>query len=171
MPTTTKGIKMSEVKLPEYQSIKVVGAAKIVSLSGTAIGVCLHKSMIELEVGQAFIARHQPEIGGYYVRYHDGYESYSPAEAFKKGYLALADASLAASFGVSFGIAIELLKEGERIARKGWNGKGMWLELQSPDADSDMTLPYIYMRTADGQNVPWLASQTDMLSEDWVTVK
>ncbi|KPR17983.1 hypothetical protein AN666_14970 [Enterobacter hormaechei] len=85
--------------------------------------------------------------------------------------MALADAGFAASFGVSFGIAIELLKEGDRVARKGWNGKGMWLELQRPDADSDMTLPYIYMRTADGQNVPWLASQTDMLSEDWVIVK
>lgn len=124
---------MSEVKLPEYQSIKVVGAAKIASITGTAIGLGLHKSIVEIEVGRAWVARHQPEVGGYFVRYEDGYESYSPAEAFEKGYLALAEAGFAASFGVSFGIAIELLKEGDRVARKGWNGKGMWLELQRPD--------------------------------------
>jgi hypothetical protein len=44
----------------------------------------------------------------------------------------------------------------------------MWLHLQSPDAGSKMTLPYIYMRTVDGALVPWLASQTDMLATDWI---
>lgn len=71
----------------------------------------------------------------------------------------------------NFGQAIEALKSGKRVARTGWNGKGMWLELQRPDAHSKMTLPYIYMKTADNNNVPWLASQTDMLSEDWVVVE
>lgn len=69
---------------------------------------------------------------------------------------------------MNFGDAIEMLKQGERVARKGWNGKGMWLALQVPDANSKMTLPYIYMKTADDQQVPWLASQTDVLSEDWI---
>ena len=72
---------------------------------------------------------------------------------------------------MSFGQAIEALKQGRKVARAGWNGKGMHLELQRPDAHSKMTLPYIYMYTAQGDNVPWLASQTDMLSEDWVTVE
>lgn len=71
---------------------------------------------------------------------------------------------------MSFGEAIQALKEGKKVARKGWNGKGMHLELQCPDEHSKMTLPYIFMYTAQGDNVPWLASQTDMLSEDWVTV-
>lgn len=66
-----------------------------------------------------------------------------------------------------FGCAVEQLKEGRRVTREGWNGKGMWLELQRPDAHSKMTLPYIYMRTAQGDLVPWLASQTDILAEDW----
>ena len=66
-----------------------------------------------------------------------------------------------------FGQAIELLKTGYRVSRAGWNGKGMWLELQRPDAHSKMSLPYIFMKTADGHQVPWLASQTDMLAEDW----
>ena len=68
---------------------------------------------------------------------------------------------------VHFGVAVARLKEGARVARKGWNGKGMWLELQVPDAHSKMSLPYIYMKTADDKLVPWLASQTDILSEDW----
>jgi hypothetical protein len=46
----------------------------------------------------------------------------------------------------------------------------MWLALQFPDAHSKMTLPYIYMRTAQGDLVPWLASQTDMLALDWEVV-
>jgi hypothetical protein len=68
---------------------------------------------------------------------------------------------------MNFGDAISALKEGKRVSRAGWNGKGMWLELQVPDAHSKMTLPYIYMKTADNNQVPWLASQTDMLGEDW----
>lgn len=70
----------------------------------------------------------------------------------------------------SFGEAISELKKGNKVTRKGWNGKNMWLELQVPDAHSKMTLPYIYMKTADNNQVPWLASQTDMLSEDWEVV-
>jgi len=66
-----------------------------------------------------------------------------------------------------FGKAIEILKSGGKVAREGWNGKGMWLALQRPDANSKMGLPYIYMRTAQGPLVPWLASQTDVLGEDW----
>lgn len=66
-----------------------------------------------------------------------------------------------------FGWAIKKLKDGKKIFRGGWNGKGMFLALQTPDAHSKMSLPYIYMRTADGKLVPWLASQTDMLSSDW----
>lgn len=66
---------------------------------------------------------------------------------------------------------IEALKWGHRIARTGWNGKGMWLALQMPDTHSKMTLPYIYMSTAQGDLVPWLASQTDILAEDWIVLE
>lgn len=77
---------------------------------------------------------------------------------------------------MNFGQALEVLKEGKRVARRGWNGKGIYLEMQKPDAHSKMTLPYIYIVTndlvTDNQDapkgvVPWLASQTDMLREDW----
>lgn len=78
---------------------------------------------------------------------------------------------------MNFGQALDSLKLGQRVARSGWNGKGMWLRIQTPDANSKMTLPYIYIEypvghTAypNGSRVPWLASQTDILSEDWVIV-
>jgi hypothetical protein len=73
-----------------------------------------------------------------------------------------------AVFAVSdFGSAIKALKAGFKVCRRGWNGRGMWLALQVPDEHSKMTAPYIYMSTADGKLVPWLASQTDVLAEDW----
>lgn len=69
--------------------------------------------------------------------------------------------------GLTFGHALEGLQYGERMTREGWNGKDMWIALQRPDEHSKMTLPYIYMKTAQGDLVPWLASQTDLLAKDW----
>ena len=88
---------------------------------------------------------------------------------------------------LSFGHAVELLKAGHRVAREGWNGKGMFLSLvkgrdtdyhvnsevfgTGNDGNSQYQLPVldaIYMKTADNKLVPWLASQTDVLAEDWV---
>lgn len=83
---------------------------------------------------------------------------------------------------LTFGQAIEALRKGECVARAGWNGKGMWLGLvqgyeYNPDegratayALGCQKLPWIGMKTADGCFVPWLASQTDMLAEDWAVV-
>lgn len=78
---------------------------------------------------------------------------------------------------MDIGQAIEELRIGEKVARAGWNGKNMWLKLQKPDANSKMTLPYIYIECPEGHpahpngsRVPWLASQTDILSDDWVIV-
>jgi hypothetical protein len=71
--------------------------------------------------------------------------------------------------GHDFGWALQILKDGlYMVTRKGWNGKSMWIEIQDPDENSKMTLPYIYMKTVHGDMVPWLASQTDLLADDWV---
>lgn len=79
-----------------------------------------------------------------------------------------------------FGWALRCLKQGKAVARKGWNGKGIYIKLQTPDVNSKMTLPYIYIVTnglvtvnpnAPKGTVPWLASQTDMLSDDWEVVE
>jgi hypothetical protein len=72
---------------------------------------------------------------------------------------------------LSIGEAVEALKNGHRVCRAGWNGKGMYLRLQVPDAYSKMTLPYVYMFTADCNLVPWLCSQTDLLATDWQILK
>lgn len=68
------------------------------------------------------------------------------------------------------GWAVKELWDGRRVRRSGWNGKDMWLELQKPDERSEMTLPYVYMFTAQGDLVPWLCSQTDLLANDWQQV-
>ena len=76
-----------------------------------------------------------------------------------------------------FAVALRELKEGNKVARSGWNGKGLWLELQRPNAHSKMTLPYIFIsypedaQNTPGARVPWLASQTDLLADDWMVVK
>lgn len=105
---------------------------------------------------------------------HEGYISWSPSEVFHKAYSGV-------EYGVTMGEALVLLKDGERVARKGWNGKGMFLYLVPANTYPAQTNAakkhigdeveygaYIAMRTATGQVVPWLASQTDLLAEDWV---
>ncbi len=90
---------------------------------------------------------------------------------------------------MAFGSAITAMKDGHRVARSGWNGKGMWLVLVQPDDDANVPprpayavngivddatngcLPWIGMKTADNKFVPWLASQTDVLAEDWQIVE
>lgn len=92
---------------------------------------------------------------------------------------------------IEFGEALAALKMGERVRRAGWNGKGMWLSL-TPGRDVPYqsfwsprnrefaqgqpngvakVLPYITMKTADNSIVPWLASQTDILAEDWEVLR
>lgn len=119
---------------------------------------------------------------------HVGYISWSPKEQF--------DAAYRPTNGMNFGLAIEALKLGKRVARAGWNGKGMWIVYMSPmnlpsfstqgterkvndrtakwiGEDTPLeTLGYFAMWTADKKWLPgWLASQTDMLADDWQIVE
>jgi hypothetical protein len=82
----------------------------------------------------------------------------------------------------TFGEAVRLLKQGKKVCRKGWNGKGMFLFYAKGtdyyvlgEPNEFLTgydrLPWIGMKTADDKFVPWLASQTDMLAEDWMIVE
>ena len=70
----------------------------------------------------------------------------------------------------TFGWALKLMQGGHAVARKGWDGPGQCLRLQVPDEHSKMTLPYIYITTVQGDRVPWLGSQTDLLMVDWYLV-
>lgn len=80
---------------------------------------------------------------------------------------------------MDFGNAIIALKKGKSLYRKGWNGKGICIRLMNASDSKDMTQDYIYIdttglktknRDAPKSRVPWLASQTDMLADDWEVV-
>ena len=132
---------------------------------------------------------------GYLVEYQDGgrrnteeyegYVSWSPSDVFEKSYRP--------TEGLTFGLAIEAMKAGKKVARAGWNGKGMWLSLSCGHSQRipyqalwsennakyaqeqggyATVLPSITMKTATGEILMgWLASQTDMLAEDWRIVE
>lgn len=69
---------------------------------------------------------------------------------------------------MTFGSAIQAMKDSDaKVRRAGWNGKGMWLQMQIPDANSKMGHPYIFMSDVNGKLFPWNPNQLDMLSNDW----
>ena len=68
----------------------------------------------------------------------------------------------------TFSSALQRLKSGLPMTRLNWNGRGQFVELQHPDPNSKMSLPYLYLTTVQGDRVPWVASQTDLLMDDWV---
>lgn len=120
--------------------------------------------------GWTIPANENPSDEGYLVRYPDGYESWSPRKQFEDAYKECTN--------MTFGIALELLKKGCKVAREGWNGKGMFLflangeDIQSSIGIEDKCVDVICMKTAQNTVVfGWLASQTDMLADDWVLVE
>jgi len=112
---------------------------------------------------------------GYRVVYEDGYESWSPQAVFEKAYRE--------TTGLPFGLAIEAAKLGKKISRKGWNGKGQYVVLGSniswmnPEglvfnamhaAIGNKALVFV---GTSGSQMGWLASQADMLADDWQIVE
>jgi hypothetical protein len=129
-----------------------------------------------------------PEDEGYMVVYvdSDDYVSWSPKDVFERAYRSC-------NGGMTFGGALEMMKMGFKVARKGWNGKGMFIYMQDgsypyfhqlkKDVQEKLTGPYvdpygsvhvcphIDMKAADGSLViGWLASQEDMLADDYYVV-
>ena len=112
---------------------------------------------------------------GYHCMANNGSEWWQDKESFEQ--------QNRPSEALTFGLAVEAMKKGRKVARVGWNGKGMWLRHVEPYNDFGMSdaevervtdatlLPWIGMKTADNKFVPWLASQTDILAEDWVIVQ
>jgi len=118
---------------------------------------------------------------GYHVIYSDGYESWSPKDVFEAAYR---------SFNaMTFGLAIEAMKHGKKVARAGWNGKGMYVVYRTgypegipankntadaigiPEGTLFKVQPYLQMKCVDGSFQMWLASQSDILAEDWYIVQ
>ena len=109
---------------------------------------------------------------------HAGYVSWSPKEQFDNAYRK--------TTGMPFGLAVEAVKKGKKIARAGWTAKDMFLFLVPgstfkvnrapllgiyPEGTEINYHAHIDMKTADGTIVPWLASQTDVLADDWIVVE
>jgi len=132
-------------------------------------------------------ADENPDDDGFLVEYLDGgkanvdgfagYVSWSPADVFNRAYKP--------TTSMSFGDALVMLKAGKKVARAGWNGKGMFLFLVNgstfqvnrppllgiyPEGTTINYHAHVDMKTADDKVVPWLCSQTDMLAEDWQAV-
>lgn len=118
---------------------------------------------------------------GYLVKYQpDGYESWGPKDVFEAAYRQ--------TNGMNFGLAIEAAKMGHKIARQGWNGKGMWVVYRTgypdgipankntadavgiPEGALFKVRPYLQMKCVDGSFQMWLASQSDILEDDWQIV-
>ena len=113
-----------------------------------------------------------PADEGYLVKYSDDYESWYPRKAFDEAYRECEN--------MTFGLAIEAMKKGCRVARKGWNGKKQYIELASNisyvnasaeimncqhEAIGNKAIAFV---GTSGVQMGWLASQADMLAEDWV---
>lgn len=125
--------------------------------------------------GWTIPADENPTDEGYLVRYSDGYESWSPKATFEAAYKKSGE--------MNFGHAIELLKLGCKMARKGWNGKSQYVELATNisyknangeiincehEAIGNKALAFV---GTSGVQIGWLASQADMIAEDWHIVE
>lgn len=186
---------------PTHVSHKQVEAYPIAAAEFQADGsgrIALKGGLL-LDVPAGFASRGAPTEGDMLVRYapvpgeSDGYLSHSPRAVFDDGYSPISDANadVHPTTGLSFGFALFALKNGERVCRAGWNGKGMWLALTpghlnlpaekfwnphnrafaEQNGGAATVLPSITMKTATGEILMgWLASQTDMLAEDWMVL-
>ena len=121
----------------------------------------------------------KPEVGGMIAVNPDNTEDkwYIGKAFMADNYVAKPVAKNISTDGFDFGLAIQVMKAGRAVQRKGWNGKGIFIKAMFPDGKNKMTHPYFYIDTTGLQTdnpdapkslVPWLASQTDMWAEDWV---
>jgi hypothetical protein len=120
-------------------------------------------------------------LDGYMVVYSDGYVSWSPKDVFEEAYREID--------GLNFGIALESCKQGSKIARAGWNGKGMFVVYQKGypqgipsnkqtaeawglnEGDLFICNPYLQIKCADGSHSMWTPSINDTLAEDWMVIE
>jgi len=151
--------------MKRYLGVKIIGAIPMTRLE---YNVFRGWKLSEDENGadEGFLVEYEPN-GNPNTKEYKGYVSWSPYGVFHEAYRE--------TTGLNFGLAIEALKKGYKVARTGWNGKGMWLKYMNGKngelpRGSKYLLPFIGMKTSDDGFVPWLASQTDILAEDWEIV-
>lgn len=179
--------------MSRYRSIKLVHAGEITEIASSGAYVKNADGSAVFRAYQSGMTVHYtPRVGDYWVAYTqdgDDYQSISPRDVFLRGYVPQvgdADAPAVLRPPCGIGWAIKQMWNGYQVRRPGWNGKGMWLSLVrggdwNLDTHTEVDLSmirgridgyqrrgdFIAMRTADGNLVPWLASQTDLLAMDW----
>ena len=150
--------------MKQYIGTKLIEAEKAYRVDGKVVTLAENRVPCGNEVER-----------GYKVRYPDGYESFSPKQVFEEAYRP--------TDGMSFGLAIEAAKKGMKIARAGWNGKNQHVELAccisyltkggfhvnvNHNAIGNKALAFV---CTSGVQLGWLASQADMLADDWQIVE
>ena len=161
------------MEMKEYIGVKLIKA------------IPMTKANAKLTLNQTIRSHHKQNHPGYLVEYTDGYQAWSPADVFEEAYRL--------TNGMNFGLAIEAMKKGYKVARAGWNGKDMFIYYvagtcvhrdklrgacaeavkyaQSDSLDHQSIGGHIDMMAVDGSIVVgWLASQSDMLADDFYVV-
>lgn len=104
-----------------------------------------------------------PNREGYKVQYDDGYVSWSPKEIFEEAYIK--------THGYDFLWGLIKLKQGKIIARRGWNGKGMYVALAGKEINDIVTIePFLVIKNTKGTFNTWVPSISDLLADDWEDV-
>jgi hypothetical protein len=157
---------------------KYIGVKLIQAEPQNKVGIAADKETVG-EFGSQSV-----ELPGYKVVYEDGYVSWSPADVFEEAYRE--------TTGLTFGLAIEALKKGKCVARKGWNGKGMFIYKALPNTVPAEVVPKMVSLSEetkklitssltfgsgmtivkpDGTADSWVASSSDTFAEDWFIVE
>lgn len=178
-----KGGKPGKPAMERYIGTKIVEAEPAYKLTFSKPGspemvVTVAEGRVDgnIEAAAARGMTLSSKLEGYKVRYADSYESWSPEDVFEAAYRR--------TDGLNFGLALEAAKLGHRIARRGWNGKGQYVELgvnfryETPYSGEGHSAHHLDMGSqalvfvgTRGRQVGWLASQSDMLADDWYIVE
>lgn len=152
------------MKMKKYIGTKIIEAAPAIRKGGKVY-----------DANELIPRSMEPVKEGYKVRYSDGYESFSPKDVFEEAYRPID--------GMNFGLAIEAMKKCKKCRRAGWNGKNQYIELASAisytspegvivnaehDAIGNKAIAFC---GTSGIQMGWLASQADMLADDWMIVE
>ena len=152
------------MKMKKYIGTKIIEAAPAIRMGGKVY-----------DANELIPRSMEPVEEGYKVRYSDGYESFSPKDVFEEAYRPID--------GMNFGLAIEAMKKGKKCRRAGWNGKNQHIELASAISYTSPAGTIVNAEHAaignkaiafcgtSGVQMGWLASQADMLADDWEIVE
>lgn len=144
--------------MKQYIGVKIVEAERMNLLA--------FQEEFKRDVGYQGLTDKEGDRGGYLVKYPQPdnepspYQAWSPSEVFEEAYRT--------TDGMTFGLAIEALKKGLKVARAGWNGRGMFIRLVGATAELNA---HFEIFNVHGRYDTWVASVSDALADDWTVVE